>query len=142
MRRCGERRSSQETTSAAPSANAASSGVCQPGAAARKLNAAPLLNTRIMLKKPVSSTRSPGAKLASTSHFVSWSAATIAAATTNQGAALDIAPRLPGPAQVRAAARAQALFVDVRGVVPAAIAFALPARLHLDGGLAPVDASR
>src|SRR5689334_8561276 len=142
VRRSGERSSSTETTIAAPSAKAASSGVCQPGAAARKLKAAPLLNTSTMLKKLVSSTCSPGAKRASTSHLVSWSASTIAAAAANQRADLDIAACLARPAQVRPAARAQALFVDVRRVVPAAVAFAMPARLHLDRSLAPVDAGR
>src|SRR3954468_24927140 len=142
IRRSGERTSSTETTIAAPRAKAASTGVCQPASAARKLNAAPLLNTSTRLKKPVSSARSPGAKRASTSHFVIWSASTIGAAPRSQGAALDISARLARPAQIRPAARAQARVVDVRGVMPAAVAFAIPARLHLDRSLAPVDASR
>src|SRR3954471_9356095 len=133
MRRSGERTSSTDTTSAAPSAKAASTGVCQPASAARKLNAAPLLNTSTRLKKPVSSTRSPGTKRASTSHLVSWSASTSAAAPANHGADLDIAARLPRPAQVRTAACAQALLVDIGGVMPAAVAFCVAAGFHFHG---------
>src|SRR3954470_21481464 len=139
MRRSGERTSSTETTTAAPRAKAASSGVCQPASAARKLNAAPLLNTSTRLKKPVSSTRSPGAKRASTSHFVIWSASTIAAAPANQGAALDISSCLARPAQIRPATRAQALVVDVRGVMPAAVAFDVRAGFHLHGRTPPLN---
>src|SRR2546423_12020262 len=104
MRRSGERASSTDTMIAATTAKHTSSGVCHPGASARKLKAAPLLNTSTRLKKPVISTRSPGAKRASTSHLVSWSASTIAAAAENQAGALDIAPSLARGAQVQVAA--------------------------------------
>jgi hypothetical protein len=50
------------TTAAAASAKAVSSGDCQPPAPARKLNAAPRLNTSTRLKNAVTSLRSPGAK--------------------------------------------------------------------------------
>ena len=46
----------------ATTANATSSGVCQPPAPARKLNAAPLLNASTRLKNGATSSRSPGAK--------------------------------------------------------------------------------
>src|SRR5882762_11751586 len=84
-----------------------SSGVCQPGASARKLNAAPLLNTRTRLKKPVSTRRSPGAKLPSTAHLTTWSATTIAAASANQRQFLGIQPFFAGSVQVAAAAAAE-----------------------------------
>src|SRR5262245_23807520 len=135
MRRPGERRSSTETITAAPTAKATSSGVCQPGALASRLNAAPLLNTSTRLKKPVSSTRSPGAKCDRTSHFVSWSASTMPADTANQDAALDIAPRLARAAQVALAACAQAFVVHVRRVMPAAFAFPMTAGPHFDARL-------
>src|SRR4030095_7838050 len=124
VRRAGERTSNTETMSAAPSANAARSGVCHPGALASRLKAAPLLNTRIRLKNPVSSRASPGAKRERTSHLVSWSASTIAAEAANHGAALDIAAAFHRPAQVALATGAQAFVVHVGSVVPAA--FALP----------------
>src|SRR5262245_56233608 len=66
----------------------------------------------------------------------------MAAEPTNHDQDLDMAARLAWPAQVRPAARAQAFLVDVGGVMPAAVAFAMSARLHLDRGLALVDASR
>src|SRR5262245_50336342 len=121
--------------SAAPSANATRSGVCHPGALASMLNAAPLLNTRIRLKNPVSSRASPGVKRERTSHLVSWSASTIAADTANHGAALDIAPHLARAAQVALAARAQAFVVHVRCVVPAAFALPITAGSHFDARL-------
>jgi hypothetical protein len=70
VRRPRERSSSHETMSAAPIANAARIGVCQPPASARKLNAAPLLNTSTRLKNSVTSRRSPGTRRSSTTHFV------------------------------------------------------------------------
>src|SRR5882762_8736384 len=111
------------------------SGVCQPGASARKLNAAPLLNTRTRLKKPVSTRRSPGAKLASTAHLATWSATTIAAASANQRQFLGIQPSFAGSVQVAAAAAAERLVVDVRAVMPAALAFAVQARRDLHARL-------
>ena len=63
----------------------AKTGVCHPEAPARKLNAAPLLNTSTRLKNPVSCRRSPGANASSTQSLVTRSAAMIAAATANQG---------------------------------------------------------
>src|SRR5262245_32388684 len=134
-RRPGERTIRTETMSAAPSANATRSGVCHPGALASMLNAAPLLNTRIRLKNPVSSRASPGVKRERTSHLVSWSASTIAADTANHGAGLDIAPRLARPAQVALAARAQAFVVHVRCVVPAAFALPMTTGSHFDARL-------
>src|SRR3954466_2047367 len=84
-----------------------------------------------MLKKPVSSSRSPRAKRASTSALVIWSASTTAAASANQRQALDKAPRLAGSIEVRAAAPAEAVVVHVRTVVPAAVALRVGARRHL-----------
>src|SRR5467141_2452872 len=107
------------------------SGACQPGASARKLNAAPLLNTRTRLKKPVSTRRSPGAKLASTPHLATWSATAITAASANQRQFLGIQPFFAGSGQVAAAAAAERLVVDVRAVMPAALAFAVQARRDL-----------
>src|SRR5467141_971639 len=116
---------------AAAREKATSSGVCQPGASARKLNAAPLLNTRTRLKKPVSTRRSPGAKLSSTAHLAAWSATTIAAAIANQRQFLGIPPFFAGSVQVAAAAAAERFVVDVRAVMPAALAFAVQARRDL-----------
>src|SRR5688572_18987771 len=132
IRRPGERTSSTETMSAAPRAKAISSGVCQPGASARMLNAAPLLNTSTRLRNSVSSRRSPGAKRASASHLLSWSTMTMAAEAANQGSALDMCPHLARPAQVGSAAGAKSFVVHIRRVVPATLAFGLLARLHGD----------
>src|SRR3989442_258842 len=114
---------------------ATTSGVCQPGASARKLNAAPLLNTRTRSKKPLSARRSPGAKLPSTAHLASWSATTIAAAVANQRQFLGIQPFFAGSVEVAAAAAAERLVVDVRTVMPAALAFAVQARRDLHAQL-------
>ena len=56
-------------TTEATTAIAAKNGICQPGAEARKLNAAPLLNTSTRLKNGASARLSPGAKAASTASF-------------------------------------------------------------------------
>src|SRR5438105_2330392 len=133
--RAGERKRSALTMTAATREKTTSSGVCQPGASARKLNAAPLLSTRTRLKKPVSTRRSPGAKLPSTAHLASWSATTIAAAIANQRQFLGIPPFFAGPGQVAAAAAAKRLVVDVRAVMPAALAFAVQARRDLHAQL-------
>src|SRR2546426_5807623 len=127
----GERKSSTLTMTAAAREKTTSSGVCQPGASARKLNAAPLLNTRTRLKKPVSTRRSPGAKPPSTAALAAWSATTIAAASANQRQLLGIPPFFAGSVQVAAAAAAERLVVDVRAVMPAALAFAVQARRDL-----------
>src|SRR5512135_240750 len=130
MRLPGERRSSADTTAAATSAMATNNGVCQPGAPARKLNAAPLLKASTRLKKPVMRRRSPGAKLASTAHLLAWSA------SPNQPAPLGIRARLPGAEQVRHAAPAELRMrrfgADVSPVVPAALALGVRARRHVD----------
>src|SRR5213592_1582645 len=131
----GERKSSTLTMTAATREKATNSGVCQPGASARKLNAAPLLNTRTRSKKPLSARRSPGAKLPSTAHLAAWSATTIAAAVANQRQFLGIQPFFAGSVQVAAAAAAERLVVDVRTVMPAALAFAVQARRDLHAQL-------
>src|SRR3989442_185272 len=127
----GERKSSTLTMTAATREKATNSGVCQPGASARKLNAAPLLNTGPRSKQPLSARRWPGAKLQSTAHLAAWSATTIAAAVANQRQFLGIQPLFAGSVQVAAAAAAERLVVDVRTVMPAALAFAVPARRDL-----------
>src|SRR5947207_4707541 len=120
---CGFLKMRTLTIAAAASANAASSGVCQPAACDRKLKAAPLLNTSTRLKNAVISSRCGRlAKCARISHFESWSAATTAAPSANHRV-LDMQPRLAGAAQVALAASAQAGGVDVGAVVPAAPAF-------------------
>src|SRR3989454_766219 len=124
----GERKSSTLTMTTATREKATNSGVCQPGASARKLNAAPLLNTRTRSKKPLSARRSPGAKLPSEAHLAAWSATTTAPAAANQRQFLGIPPFFAGSVQVAAAAAAKRLVVDVRTVMPAALAFALQAR--------------
>src|SRR5688572_10542000 len=139
-RRPPERTSRTETKIDAPSAKPTSTGVCQPGASARKLNAAPLLKTSTRLKKPVISSRSPGAKRASTSHFVIWSATMMAADTANQRHALDIPPPLARAGKIGLAPRAQPFGVHVRGVVPAPLAFGVTARSDFHGSLATADA--
>src|SRR4051794_1945187 len=124
------------TIAAATSEKPASNGVCQPGCPARKLKAAPLLNTSTRLKNPAASRRSPGAKRASTSHFTSWSASATAAARAYQRTrraererSMEARERsgmealLSRPAQVGGAAPAQARGVYVGAVVPAALAF-------------------
>src|SRR6266446_7520566 len=131
----GERKSSTLTMTAATREKTTNSGVCHPSATARKLNAAPLLNTRTRLKKPVSTRRSPGAKLASTAHLAAWSATTIAAAIANQRQFLGIQPFFAGSVQVAAAAAAERFVVDVRAVMPAALAFAVEARRDLHARL-------
>src|SRR5581483_7991407 len=123
------------TTIAAAAAKAARSGVCHPGAWERQLNAAPLLKTSTRLKNPVSSRRSPGANAASTAAFTSWSAATSAAASTNQRSApLRMPARFSGPAQVRHAPPAQAFLVHVVAVVPAALALRMRTGNYRGGG--------
>src|SRR3972149_3995321 len=101
-------------------------------AAARNLNAAPLLNTSTRLRNPVSSRRSPGTNQAWMSHLATWSATTIPAASANQGHALGIYPGLARSVQVRFAARAKAPLAHVLAVMPAAVALRVRARRHLD----------
>src|SRR5206468_1583488 len=88
---------------------------------------------RTRSKKPLSARRSPGAKLPSTAHLASWSATTIAAAVANQRQFLGIQPFFAGSVQVAAAAAAERLVVDVRAVMPAALAFAVRARQRVPG---------
>src|SRR6185312_6011138 len=57
---------------------------CQPPAPARKLNAAPVLCVRTRLKKPVTSSTSPGENARLTQALVARSAATTAAERANQ----------------------------------------------------------
>src|SRR5205807_6670023 len=135
--RRGERKRSTLTKTAATREKTTNSGVCQPGASARKLNAAPLLSTRTRLKKSLSARRSPGAKLPSTAHLATWSATTTAAAIANQRQFLGIPPFFAGSVQVAAAAAAERLVVDVRTVMPAALAFAMQARRDLHARLSP-----
>src|SRR5688572_32393155 len=127
MRRPPGRSSSTETTTPAMRAKAMSSGACQPGASASRLNAAPLLKASTRLKKPVTARRSPGANAASTAHFVRKSATITAAARPNQRTALYMLARLARPVQVADAAPAQRLLVHVGAVVPAALALAVRA---------------
>src|SRR3954452_989849 len=84
-----------------------------------------------MLKKPVSSTRSPREKRASTSAFVIWSAMTTPSASANQRHALSMYTPLAGAIKVRLAAAAERLVIDVGAVVPAALALAMRARPDL-----------
>src|SRR5258706_368615 len=122
------------TMPAATSAKPTSSGVCQPASRARKLNAAPLLNTRTRLKNDVTSSPSPGAKRARTIHFTSWSAAMTAAARPNHGSGLRMLARLAGAVQVAHAAGAEPVAVHVAAIVPAALALGMRAGrdLHLE----------
>src|SRR5215472_16515844 len=85
-----------------------------------------------MLKNPVSSTRSPSAKRACTSAFVAWSASTTPSASANQRQALSMAAPFTRAVEVQLAAAAQRLVVHVGAVMPAALALAVRARLHLD----------
>src|SRR4051812_23503914 len=85
-----------------------------------------------MLKKPVTSTRSPSENRASTSALLTWSASTTASATTNQRQALSMNAALARAVEVELATAAKRLLVDVRAVVPATLAFAVRARLDLD----------
>src|SRR5260221_4542020 len=117
--------------SAAFIAKALSTGPCQPGSCANRLNAAPLLNTSTRLKKSVTARCSPGAKCRSTIHFTIWSATTIAAASANQRQALSKSARFTRALQVELAAPAERVGVDVGTVVPAAIALAVRAGRHL-----------
>src|SRR5690348_1877709 len=111
----------------------AKNGVCQPGAEARKLKAAPLLKTSTMLKKPVTGTLSPGWKCPSTASLLARSRSTTSAARPYQYSGLGIAARLARSVQVGLAAAAQARAVHVGPVVPAALALRMPARDHIDG---------
>src|SRR6185436_16514509 len=103
-------------TMEATTAIVAKKSVCQPCAAARKLNAAPLLNTSTRLKKSVTFTLSPGANDDSTAIFVSRSAMTTAAARANQCqdlcTVLRMATRLARALEVAFAARAESLGAD------------------------------
>src|SRR5687767_8093495 len=86
-----------------------------------------------MLKNGVISSRSPGAKRASTSALVTWSASTTPAASANQRHDLGMAARLARPVEVELATPAQRLGAHVCAVVPAAIALRMRARAHLHG---------
>src|ERR1700752_1502438 len=94
-------------------AKALSTGACQPGACANRLNAAPLLNTSTRLKKSVRTRCSPGAKFRSTIHFTIWSATTIAAASANHLLALSKSVRFTRSLEVELAAPAERVGVDV-----------------------------
>src|SRR5258706_5636286 len=129
-------------TPAARSAKPASSGVCQPDSAARKLNAAPLLNTSTRLKNGATSSRSPGRMRASTTHLTSWSSTAMAAASPNQRAALGMGALCAGAVEVRDAPAAESFGVHVGAVVPAALALGKLARLHLRLGLGRAEGTR
>src|ERR1041384_6988529 len=81
-----------------------------------------------MLKNPVSSSRSPGRKRASTVALVSWSMSTTPPASANQRQALGMAAAFARAAQIDLAAPAERLVVDVGPVMPAALALAMRAR--------------
>src|SRR2546423_1929623 len=81
-----------------------------------------------MLKKPVTSKRSPRTKRLSTIAFVAWSASTTAAASANHRQALSIGPALARPAEIELAASAERFVIHIRPVMPAALALALLAR--------------
>src|SRR5919206_694088 len=81
-----------------------------------------------MLKKPVTSWRSPSTKRLSTIALLSWSASTTAAASANQRQALDKFARFAGSIEVQAAAAADAVVVDIGAVVPAAVALGMRTR--------------
>src|SRR5437868_353670 len=85
-----------------------------------------------MLKKPVTSRRSPSENRASTSALLTWSASTTASARANQRQALSMNAALPGAVEVRLAAAAERLLVHIRPIVPATLALAVRARLDLD----------
>src|SRR6266850_726822 len=85
-----------------------------------------------MLKKLVSSNRSPSEKRASTSALVTWSATTTPSASANQRQALSMRAPLARAVQVDLAAPAERLVIDVGAVVPAALALAVRARLDRD----------
>src|SRR6185369_13715810 len=119
------------TAIAAIIAKALSSGACQPGACANRLNAAPLLNTSTRLKKSVTARCSPGAKCRSTIHLTIWSVTTSAAASANQRRALSKSARFTRSLQIELAAPAQRVGVDVGAVVPAAVAFRMRAGRHV-----------
>src|SRR5436190_20485809 len=85
-----------------------------------------------MLKKPVSSTRSPSEKRASTRALVAWSASTTPSASANQRHALSMRAPLARAVEVRLAAAAERLVVHIGAVMPAALALAVRARPDLD----------
>src|SRR5690348_3422952 len=116
-------------TADAMTAMEAKNSVCQPWAPARKLNAAPVLNTSTRLKKGASARLSPGMKVRSTTVLVTKSSTITAAASPYQRKALGMPPGLPAAMQIAVAATAQALGVHIRAVVPATPAFRVLARL-------------
>src|SRR3954469_5547121 len=85
-----------------------------------------------MLKKPVSSMRSPSEKRASTSALVTWSAITTPSARANHRQALSVDAALAGTIEVGLAAAAERLVIHVGAVMPAAFALAVRARLDFD----------
>src|SRR6266540_3037109 len=95
-----------------------------------------------MLRKPVTSSRSPSAKRLVTIDFVIWSATATAAARTNQRQALRIQAAFSRAIQVQLAAAAQRFIVHVRPVMPAAFAFTMLARPDLQSGLARTNEAR
>src|SRR3954466_4121306 len=82
-----------------------------------------------MLKKPVSSMRSPSEKRASTSALVTWSAITTPSASANHRQALSVDAALAGAIEVGLAAAAERLVVHIGAVMPAAFALTILARL-------------
>src|SRR3954468_24670648 len=85
-----------------------------------------------MLKKPVSSRRSPSEKRPSTSALVIWSAATTPSASANQRHALRMRATLPRAVEIELAPSAERFVVHVGAVMPAPLAFLMSAWLHLD----------
>src|SRR5258708_14469165 len=112
---------------------------CQPPAPARKLNAAPALYMRTMLKKGVTSRVSPAVNAALTHALVARSSTSTAAVTASQRVQLFgascMAPHLSRAFEVRDAARADRgmapLDADAGAVVPAALALGVAAGGHV-----------
>src|SRR5260221_10596091 len=113
---------------------------CHPPAPARKLNAAPVLCMRTMLKNGVTTSTSPGAKAPLTHALVARSAATTAALTASQrvqprALTLGMAPRFARPIEVGYAAGADTgtprIDAHVVAIMPTALALGVGARDHL-----------
>src|ERR1700682_3505645 len=112
---------------------------CHPPAPARKLNAAPVLCIRTMLKKGVTTSTSPGAKAPLTHALVARSAPATAALTASQrvqrrARALGMPPRLARPIEVGYATPADGgtarIEAHVGTVMPATLALGVGARDH------------
>ncbi len=79
-----------------PKASMVKNQRCQPLWSARKLNAAPVLNTSTRSKKPVIGTSSPRRRFAITICLVTWSSTPTTTARISQGSIRDSALRACG----------------------------------------------